>query len=63
MKFYAYKGRYHLGGESLGTSGKLLYERKTYEGAVNYAIKHLGRESSVWVYTNFYNNDTFRRVY
>lgn len=63
MKFYAYRGRYHLGGEALGTSGKLLYQRKTYEGAVKYAIKILGRESSVWQYTSFYKNDTFRRIY
>jgi len=63
MKFYAYKGRYHLGGEALGTSGKLLFQLKTYEGAVRRAHKYLGKESSVWVYTSFYDNSTFRRVY
>lgn len=63
MKFYAYKGKYDLGGESLGTSGKLLYERKTYDGAIRYAVKVLGTSCSVWRYTNFYNDSTFRRIY
>ena len=63
MKYYAYEGRKSLGSEALGTSDKLLFELKTDIGAVRKAIKYFGENCSVYKYTNFYNEDTFRKLY
>ena len=63
MKYYAYKGRATFGKEPVGSGGKLLFQLKTDAGAVRRAIKYLGRECSVFKYTNFYYNGTFKQIY
>lgn len=63
MKYYAYEGRKSLGNEALGTSDKLLFELKTDAGAVRRAINYLGDRCSVYKYTNFYNDRTFKQIY
>ena len=63
MKFYAYKGRYSLGKEPLGTFGKMMFELKTVEGAIRKVTKVYGPDVSIYSYTNFYRDETFRRIY
>jgi hypothetical protein len=62
MKFYAYKPRKD-GTEPLGTDGRILFELKTVRGAIRRAKRILGESCRVFQYTNFYNDETFRRVY
>lgn len=63
MKFYAYKGRYPLGKEPLGTFGKMMFELKTREGAIRKVLRCMGRDVSIYSYTSFYNDSTFRKIY
>lgn len=63
MKFYAYKGTAELGKEPLGTSGKMLFELKTVNGAIRRAVRLYGRSCTIYTYTNFYRDSTFRLVY
>jgi hypothetical protein len=61
MKFYAYIPTKE-GKEPLGTSGRLLFELKTVAGAHRHANKYLGAKHLLFVYHNFYDDKTFRRV-
>ena len=61
MRFYAYKPD-DSGKESMGTSGRILFELKTAKGAIRRAKRILGDNVRIFVYTNFYNSETFRQV-
>jgi hypothetical protein len=63
MRFYAYKGRVPLGKESLGTSGKMLFQLKTVDGAIRRTLRYFGPDASLYTYTNFYKDSTFKKVY
>ncbi len=63
MKFYAYKGQYKLGNEMLGTEGRILFNLKTIRGAMNRCDKAFGKDFTLYSYINFYDDDTFKRLY
>ena len=64
MKFYAYEGRKVLGKEPLGSSGKMMFELKTVQGALRKAYKAYGSLNfSLYYYTNFYEDSTFTQVH
>ena len=60
MKFYAYCGKEDLGKESLGTSGRLLFELKTIAGAIRRCQRLFGNGFRLYSYTNFYRDETFK---
>jgi hypothetical protein len=63
MKFYAYVGTKPLGQESVGTSGKTLFELKTIADAHRRAKSVFkSRSYRLYRYTNFYDDKTFREV-
>lgn len=62
MKFYAYKPD-SIGREPMGTADKLLFELKTYKGAIRRAIRILGKRVEVFRYTDFYRASTHTRIY
>jgi hypothetical protein len=63
MQFYAYNSHAELGNEPLGTDGKLLFELKTYSGAVR-RVQHCFKNTpwNLYTYLNFYDNSTFKLV-
>jgi hypothetical protein len=62
MKFYSIKNA-TLENEPFGTFGRSLDELKTLKGVIN-RLKVAGWEKySIYTYTNFYDNKTFRLVY
>ena len=66
MKFYAYIPDKN-GNEPMGTGNKTLFELKTIRGAIRRAYKVLKipvyeRMIVMFSYTNFYNNDTYKRI-
>ena len=71
MKFYAYipksgkpySGHPKTGDAPIGTGNQLLFELKTITGAHKRARSAFrGKPYKMFTYTNFYNEDTFRRV-
>lgn len=71
MKFYAYiprvgnfyKGHPKTGDSPLGSSNQLLFELKTIAGAHRRAKSVFkNRPYKLFTYTNFYKEETFRRV-
>lgn len=71
MKFYAYiprKGHFYAGDPKTGdappgTDNQLLFELKTVAGAHRRAKSVFkSKPYKLFRYTNFYNEDTFRRV-
>lgn len=62
MKFYAYKPNEH-GGEPLGSGNKLIFELGTLRGAVKRCERYLGTNYRLYIYSNFYDDKTFRLVH
>lgn len=64
MNFYAYAGTATLGSEKLGTDGRMLFELKTTPGAIRRTRRAFaGQPFTLYRFTNFYNNATFRLVH
>jgi len=61
MKFYAYKLT-DKGTEPMGTQGRILFELKTFRGAYRRALRILGNNFRLFVYTNFYDDKTFKEI-
>ena len=61
MKFYAYKPTAD-GREPVGGSNRLLFELKTKAGALRHAVKWLGPQFRLFMYTNFYDEKTWREI-
>ena len=64
MGFYAYLGNAELGSEPLGSFGRMVIaDLKTARGAIRRCNKYwAGKEFRVYSYTDFYDDNTFRRV-
>ena len=63
MKFYAYPGAAELGFEPCGTEDRLVFELKTIKGGIRRARRYFqGRPFSLYVYTDFYNDNTFKPI-
>ena len=70
MKFYVYTPDENcnypdaLKNEPVGTFGKMMFELKTTNGAINRCNKGFGSQPFLlYSYTNFYDNKTFKLVY
>jgi len=61
ISYYAFRPRAD-GTEPLGTTGRMLFELKTDNGAIRRARRVLGPSACVFRYRNFYNDATFTRV-
>lgn len=63
MKFYAYAGTAPLGQEPCGTGGRIMFELKTEAGARRRCRRVYGAQAfRLYVYSNFFNDSTFREV-
>lgn len=58
MQFYAYKPR-EDGTAPLGTENKMLFELKTWAGAIRRARRYLGETARVHSYSDFFDDETF----
>lgn len=61
-KYYAYVPRKD-GTEPMGTGNRSLFSLKTDAGAIRRARRSLGDTVRVERYTNFYDDDTFTRIW
>jgi len=63
MNFYMYKGKDELGKEPLGTSGRHIWrDLKTVRGAITRARSLYGEDFTLYTFSNFYDDKTFKKV-
>ena len=64
MEFYSYNSTKPLGKEDLGSNGRMITrDLKTLRGVENRIPKSWHKTGySIYTFTNFYNDDTFRLV-
>lgn len=63
MQFYAYKGKFKLNNEPLGSDNRMIIkDLKTASGAARRCKKSWGDNFKLYSFTNFYDNNTFREI-